>query len=75
MTMVIDNLEKRELVDRRQTAEECRVMEVHRTTKGRALTKEIFPRQAGQTTDELGRLIAAEQKQLGALCRKLGLAD
>ena len=75
MTMVIDNLEKRELVDRRQTAEECRVMEVNRTTKGRALTKEIFPRQAGQITDELGRLTAAEQKQLGALCRKLGLAD
>ena len=50
-------------------------MEVHRTTKGRALTKEIFPRQAGQITDELGRLTAAEEKQLGALCRKLGLAD
>lgn len=50
-------------------------MEVHSTTKGRALTKEIFPLQAGQITNELGRLTAAEKKQLGALCGKLGLAD
>lgn len=50
-------------------------MEVHSTTKGRALTKEIFPLQAGQITNELARLTAAEKKQLGALCGKLGLAD
>ena len=44
MTMVVDNLEKRALVDRRKNADDRRVT-------------------------------AAEQKQLGALCRKLGLAD
>ena len=49
--------------------------EVHLMAKGRALIKEIFPRHAAQITEELGRLTAAEQKQLGALCRKLGLAD
>ena len=75
MTMVVDNLEKRELVDRRQNAEDRRVTEVHLMAKGRALIKEIFPRHAAQITEELGRLTAAEQKQLGALCRKLGLAD
>lgn len=75
MAMVVDNLEKRELVDRRQNAEDRRVTEVHLMAKGRALIKEIFPRHAAQITEELGRLTAAEQKQLGALCRKLGLAD
>ena len=75
MTMVVDNLEKRQLVDWRQNAEDRRVTEVHLMAKGRALIKEIFPRHAAQITEELGRLTAAEQKQLGALCRKLGLAD
>ena len=75
MTMVVDNLEKRELVDRRQNAEDRRVTEVDLTAKGRALIKERFPRHAAQITEELGRLTAAEQKQLGALCHKLGWAD
>ena len=75
MTMVVDNLEKRALVDRRKNADDRRVTEVHLTAKGRALIEDIFPRHAAQITEELGRLIAAEQKQLGALCRKLGLAD
>ena len=75
MTMVVDNLEKRELVDRPQNAEARRVTEVRLMAKGRALIKEIFPRHASQITEELSRLTAAEQKQLGALCRKLGLAD
>lgn len=75
MTMVVDNLEKRALVDRRKNADDRRVTEVHLTAKGPALIEDIFPRHAGQITEELGRLTAAEQKQLGALCRKLGLAD
>ncbi len=75
MTMVVDNLEKRQLVDRRKNADDRRVTEVHLTAKGRALIEDIFPRHAAQITEELGRLTAAEQKQLGALCRKLGLAD
>ncbi|HIG56470.1 MAG TPA: MarR family transcriptional regulator [Candidatus Latescibacteria bacterium] len=75
MTMVVDNLEKRQLVDRRKNADDRRVTEVHLTAKGRALIEDIFPRHAAQITEELGRLTAAEQKQLGALCRKLGLAN
>ena len=75
MTMVVDNLEKRALVDRRQSTEDRRVTEVHLTGKGRKLVKEIFPRHAAQIAAELGRLTAVEQEQLGALCRKLGLTD
>ena len=35
--------------------------------KGRVLIKEIFPRHAAQITEELGRLTAAGQQQLGAV--------
>ena len=75
VTMVVDNLEKRGLVARRRSVEDRRVTEVDLTAKGRALIKGIFPRHAAEITAEMGRLTAAEQKQLGALCRKLGLVD
>ena len=75
VTMVVDNLEKRGLIARRRSAEDRRVMEVDLTAKGRALIKELFPRHAAEITAEMGRLTAAEQKQLGALCRKLGSGD
>ena len=75
VTMVVDNLEKRGLVARRRSVEDRRVTEVDLTAKGRALIKGIFPRHAAEITAEMGRLTAAEQKQLGALCRKLGLVN
>ena len=75
VTMVVDNLEKRGLIARRRSAEDRRVMEVDLTAKGRALIKALFPRHAAEITAEMGRLTAAEQKQLGALCRKLGSGD
>ena len=75
VTMVVDNLEKRGLVARRRSVEDRRVTEVDLTAKGRALIKGIFPRHAAEITAEMGGLTAAEQKQLGALCRKLGLVD
>lgn len=75
MTMVIDNLEKRGLVVRRQSSEDRRVTEVHLTALGRKLIADIFPRHAEQIATAMGRLTAAEQKQLGSLCRKLGLGD
>ena len=75
VTMVVDNLEKRGLIARRRSTEDRRVMEVDLTAKGRALIKELFPRHAAEITAEMGRLTAAEQKQLGALCRKLGSGD
>ena len=75
VTMVVDNLEKRGLIARRRSTEDRRVMEVDLTAKGRALIKDLFPRHAAEITAEMGRLTAAEQKQLGALCRKLGSGD
>ena len=73
VTMVVDNLEKRGLAKRQRGAADRRMVEVHLTRAGRALIARIFPRHAAQITAEMGRLSAAEQEQLGALCRKLGL--
>ena len=73
ITMVVDNLEKRELVERRREGNDRRVVTVHLTPKGRQLIVEFFPRHATLISDELGILTPEEQDTLGRLCRKLGL--
>jgi MarR family 2-MHQ and catechol resistance regulon transcriptional repressor len=72
LTTVIDNLEKRGLVQRRQSAEDRRFVAVHLTEAGERLIRESFPRHAAGIVAELGVLTPAEQEELGRLCRKLG---
>ncbi len=73
ITMVVDNLEKRNLVERRREGNDRRVVTVYLTPKGRQLIVEVFPRHATLISDELEILTPAEQEALGRLCRKLGL--
>ncbi len=74
MTMVIDNLVKRGLVERTRGAEDRRIMVVSLTPSGEALIRAIFPRHAAAVTDEMSVLTAEEQRELGRLCQKLGTA-
>ena len=71
-TMVVDNLEKRGLVRRETSAEDRRITIVHLTPAGEALIRDIFPRHAAAITAEMSMLSAQEQRQFGALCKKLG---
>lgn len=73
MTLVIDNLVKRELVERKRDSEDRRCITIHLTEAGRHLIAEIFPRHVAIVVKEIGVLTMAEQVQLAALCRKLGL--
>ena len=73
MTMVIDNLEKRQLVKRERSQADRRFRIVHLTEKGRKLISRIFPSHATEIAMEFGVLTASEQKTLGKLCKKLGL--
>jgi MarR family 2-MHQ and catechol resistance regulon transcriptional repressor len=72
ITLVIDNLEKRDLV-KRERKEDRRYYAVRLTTKGRKLISGVFPRHAAKIMEEMGALSSAEQVTLGNLCRKLGL--
>ena len=74
MTTVLDNLEKAGFVTRERTRQDRRFVRVALTTEGRKRIEEVFPRHVGEITDALGALNAAEQEELGRLCRKLGLA-
>lgn len=73
ITMVIDNLEKRQLVQRERDAEDRRFITVQLTDAGRQLISSIFPEQLAAIMAEMGTLTDEEQDELGRLCRKLGL--
>lgn len=75
LSVVIDNLERDGLVERRAPEHDRRERLIHLTPAGERFVREIFPKQAEAIARELGRLTAAELKQLGDLCRKLGRSD
>jgi len=72
ITLVIDNLEKRELVHRDRDPEDRRMTVVSLTEAGKQLISKIFPGHVTSIVEEMGVLTAEEQQVLGTLCRKLG---
>lgn len=75
MTTVVDNLERRGLVERRRDGEDRRVVTVQLTDSGRDLVREVFPRVVEVLVDAFSALSATEQQQLAVLCRRLGTAE
>lgn len=74
LTTVIDNLEKRGLVRRDPDPEDRRAHLVRLTHEGLALIAEAFPGHAARIAALFAPLSTEEQRELGRLCRKLGLA-
>ncbi|MEM8484244.1 MAG: MarR family transcriptional regulator [Bacteroidota bacterium] len=72
MTLVIDNLEKRDLVRRERGQKDRRCIEIHLTEAGAQLVKDIMPAHVAGITDAMAALNSTEQEQLEALCKKLG---
>lgn len=72
MTMVIDNLEKRQLVKRERSVEDRRFVSVCLTEEGRQLISKIFPQHVAAVVEEISILTESEQEELGCLCRRLG---
>lgn len=73
ITMVIDNLEKRDLVSRQRNLKDRRYINVQLTDAGFELINTIFPPHAAVIGREMGVLSATEQETLAYLCKKLGL--
>ena len=72
ITMIVDNLEKRGLVTRRQNPGDRRYWDIHLTPKGKQLFEEIFPRHLESIHEQMGILNEKDLKLLGNLCRVLG---
>ena len=73
ITMVIDNLTKRDLVRRERDKKDRRKVFVHLTDEGKKLIGELFPKHVAVVEHEISMLSTEEQDQLQALCRKVGL--
>ncbi len=75
MTMVVDNLEKRELVRRERGERDRRIVTVHLTDKGRETIQSLLPQRAAAIQEEMSVLTEAEQEDLRRLCRMVGKKD
>ncbi|MEM6429057.1 MAG: MarR family transcriptional regulator [Deinococcota bacterium] len=73
ITLVIDNLVKRNLVTRKRDKRDRRAIYIHLTEAGKALIDNIFPKHVAIVEAEMNVLSPAEQDELARLCRKLGL--
>lgn len=75
LTLVVENLEKRGLIQRTRNDEDRRIQTVTLTKKGRGLIMAIFPEHVRGITTAFSGLTAAEQEKLREICRKLGRAQ
>jgi MarR family 2-MHQ and catechol resistance regulon transcriptional repressor len=75
ITLVIDNLEKQELVKRERTSEDRRYLTIRLTGKGEALIGTVFADVEAAIIAEMNALSQDEQEMLGRLCKKLGLRE
>jgi MarR family 2-MHQ and catechol resistance regulon transcriptional repressor len=72
LTTVIDNLERRGLVERRRDSSDRRLVTVHLTRPGERLIRDVLPRNVDVLKSAFAVLGAREQEQLAELCRRLG---
>lgn len=72
LTTVLDNLERRHLVERHRRTDDRRRLDVHLTDAGHALVHRLLPDHVRGVVAFFDVLTAEEQKQLVHLCRAVG---
>ena len=75
ITMVIDNLEKRELVVRKKDPADRRRMVVKLTEKGLDMIQTLFPKHAAVAAETFSVLESNELATLGKLLKKIGKSN
>lgn len=75
MTLVIDHLEQRGLVERAPGETDRRQVVVRLTQAGQSLISEFRPHHVTHIAEEMSVLTAEELTTLGDLCRRLGLKE
>ncbi len=75
ITMVIDNLEKSGLVNRKPDPSDRRAVLIHLTKKGREFISTFFPEHLSKIMDEFSVLSKKEKIELARICKKLGLKE
>ena len=73
ITMVINNLEKRQLVQRKKGEKDKRQFIIHLTSKGKNAIQEVLPHIVKKIKKFFEILSKEEQKELQRLCKMVGL--
>lgn len=72
MTLVLDNLEKRGLVERRRDTADRRMVTILLTPVGELTIRKVFPAVARAIAREMNALDPDEQEEMQKLCLKVG---
>lgn len=72
ITVVIDNLEKQNLVVRVREQQDRRIIRVSLTPEGRERIKKLFPYHVRAIREQMKVLNKDEQRMLAELCKRLG---
>lgn len=72
ITLVVDNLEKREWVRRERQKDDRRMVQIHLTPKGARLIAKVFPEHAAAIAKIMNELTENEQEELRRIAGKLG---
>lgn len=75
ITMVIDNLVKNGMVTRKRNPADRRAVLIELSEKGRAFITDFFPLHLERIREEFSVLDPDEMRELGRICRKLGLGE
>lgn len=73
ITMVIDNLERNNLVSRKRDPNDRRAVLIELTHDGRSFIEKFFPEHLAKIKDEFAVLTDEEKVELARICKKLGL--
>lgn len=73
ITLVIDNLEKRELVTKETDPNDRRAVIISLSKKGKKFIAKYFPEHLNRIVEEFSVLSPEELKELGRLCKKVGV--
>lgn len=72
ITLVIDNLQKNGLVEKKTDPNDRRAVIISLTNKGRTFIEEFFPQHLAKIKEEFRCLSIKEREQLAGICKKLG---
>jgi len=73
ITMVIDNLEKSELVVRKRDPKDRRSIQIYLTDKGKKLIKRFFPEHLERIMEIFDSISDKDKTELSRICKQLGL--
>ncbi|MGF1669383.1 MAG: MarR family winged helix-turn-helix transcriptional regulator [Balneolaceae bacterium] len=73
ITMVIDNLEKSDLVIRKRDPKDRRSIQIYLTPQGKKLIKKIFPEHLERIVEIFNSISEKDKTELSRICKQLGL--